>query len=132
MTSKPSLNLKAIAEAKAKLAQELEALEQQEVRLRQQEATDAFDKIISLLQDYRSAFSAKQKNEIAALITTDKPKPKTSAKKEIQPKYWLPHSGETWTGRGRTPRAFTIWEGSASYKEWKAKHPNEKFPAFPG
>lgn len=132
MTSKPSLNLKAIAEAKAKLAQELQDLEQQETELRQKEAADAFDKIISLLQDYRSAFSAKQKSEIAAFITTEKPKAKaTSPKKEIPPKYWLPHSGETWSGRGRPPKAFTIWEGSSSYKEWKAKHPSEKFPAFP-
>ena len=40
------------------------------------------------------------------------------AKAEVQPKYWLPHSGETWSGRGRPPRAFTAWEGTA--KDMKA------------
>jgi DNA-binding protein H-NS len=133
MTTKIPLSLKAIAEAKAKLSQELQGLDQQEAQLRQQEAMNAFDKVIALLRDYRLAFSAKQKSDIAALIAADKPKAKSaSPKKEIPPKYWLPHSGETWTGRGRPPRAFTIWEGSASYKEWKAKHPNEKFPKYPG
>jgi len=46
----------------------------------------------------------------------------------VKPKYELPHTGETWSGRGRTPKAFAAWEGSASYKEWKAKNPDLKFP----
>lgn len=127
------MNLKAIAEAKAKIAEELANLEEQEVQLRQQQAAKAFNEILALLRDFGSHFSAKQKSDISALIAADKPKTKkTAATKEVAPKYWLPHSGETWSGRGRPPRAFTFWEGSASYKEWKARHPTEKFPAFPG
>jgi DNA-binding protein H-NS len=136
MTDKNALNLDAIAEAKAKLAEELRKLEAQEVQLRQQHATDGFAQVIALLHDFAPHFSSKQKAEISALIGEDKPKAKkaasTDARREVAPKYWLPHSHETWTGRGRTPKAFAAWEGTAAYNEWKSKHPNEKFPAFPG
>lgn len=133
MTGKNHTSLDAIAEAKAKLAEELRKLDEQETQLREQQAADAFTQITTLLRGFGTHFSAKQKQEISGLLGTDKPKAKNAAAgKEVAPKYWLPHSGDTWTGRGRPPKAFSIWEGSASYKEWKAKHPNEKFPAYPG
>lgn len=131
--TKPTLD--SLAAAKAKLAEELRKLEEQEVQLRQQQSADAFSEIMGLLTQYGSLFSAKQKADIAAAAGTSTPsRAKKAAKtsKEVAPKYWLPHSGETWTGRGRPPRAFAAWEGTAAYKEWKAKHPNEKFPKFPG
>jgi len=91
---------------------------------------------MSLLGQYGQHFSAKQKAEVVAAVGASSPSrfkaPAASGKKEVAPKYWLPHSGETWTGRGRTPRAFAAWEGTAAYKEWKANHPDEKFPKFPG
>lgn len=136
MTDKNVLNLDTIAKAKAKLAEELRKLDEQEVHLRQQQATNAFAQVIALLQDFGVHFSTRQKAEIAAVIGEEKPKARKAvvadARREVAPKYWLPHSHETWTGRGRTPKAFAAWEGTAAYKEWKAKHPNEKFPAFPG
>ncbi len=132
--SKPTLD--SLAAAKAKLEQELRQLEQQESDLRQQQATDAFADVMSLLSQYGQHFSSKQKAEIAGVVGASSPgrvkAPTTTAKREVAPKYWLPHSGETWTGRGRTPRAFVAWEGTAAYKDWKAKHPDEKFPKYPG
>ncbi|WP_416204007.1 H-NS histone family protein [Xanthomonas euvesicatoria] len=127
-------SLSALAAAKEKLAEEIRKLEEQEAQLRQQQSSEAYTEIVKLLDQYTDHFSAKQKSEIAALIGAGVAKPKNaaSAKKEVAPKYWLPHNQETWSGRGRPPKAFTIWQGSASYKEWKAKHPDEKFPAFPG
>ncbi|MBO9876094.1 H-NS family nucleoid-associated regulatory protein [Xanthomonas sp. D-99] len=127
-------SLSALAAAKEKLAAEIRKLEEQEAQLRQQQSSEAYSEIVKLLDQYTEHFSAKQKSEIAALIGAGVTKPKKSAstKKEVAPKYWLPHNQETWSGRGRPPKAFTIWQGSASYKEWKAKHPDEKFPAFPG
>ncbi len=120
MTDKNPMNLDAIAQAKAKLAEELRKLDEQEAQLREQQAADAYNQITTLLRGFGAHFSSKQKSEIAALLGSDKPKAKNAAAgKEVPPKYWLPHSGDTWTGRGRPPRAFTIWEGSASYKEWK-------------
>lgn len=130
--TKPTLD--SIATAKAKLEEELRKLEEQEVQLRQQQSADAYSEVMSLLAQYGALFTAKQKAEIVTAVDASSPsRPKKAAStKEIAPKYWLPHSGETWTGRGRPPRAFTAWEGTAAYKEWKARHPNEKFPKFPG
>lgn len=127
-------SLSALAAAKEKLAEEIRKLEEQEAQLRQQQSSEAYSEIVKLLNQYTEHFSAKQKSEIAALIgaAVAKPKKAASTRKEVVPKYWLPHNQETWSGRGRPPKAFTIWQGSASYKEWKAKHPDEKFPAFPG
>ena len=130
--TKPTLD--SIATAKAKLEEELRKLEEQEVQLRQQQSADAYTEIMGLLAEYGALFTAKQKAEIVTAVGASSPaKPKKAvAGKEVAPKYWLPHTQETWTGRGRPPRAFTAWEGTAAYKEWKAKHPNEKFPKFPG
>lgn len=130
--SKPTLD--SIATAKAKLEEELRKLEEQESQLRQQQAADAFAEVMSLLGQYGQHFSAKQKGEIVAAAGANSPAKakKEAGAKEVAPKYWLPHTQETWSGRGRPPRAFTAWEGTAAYKEWKARHPDEKFPKFPG
>jgi DNA-binding protein H-NS len=129
---KPTLD--SIASAKAKLSEELRQLEQQEEDLRREQSAGAFSKVIELIGEFGSQFDAKQKAEIAALVAPKAQiaKKAVPAKAEVQPKYWLPHTGETWSGRGRPPRAFTAWEGTASHREWKAKHPDEKFPKFPG
>ena len=87
---------------------------------------------MSLVSRYGSVVTAKQKAENVTAVGSPGRAKKPTASKEVVPQYWLPHSRETWTGRGRPPRAFTAWEGTAAYKEWKARHPNEKFPKFPG
>jgi DNA-binding protein H-NS len=129
---KPTLD--SIASAKAKLAEELRQLEQQEESLRKEQAEGAFAQVMGLLDQFGSQFDTKQRAEIAALVAPKVRAAKKAAapKAEVQPKYWLPHTGETWSGRGRPPRSFTAWEGTASHREWKAKHPKEKFPKFPG
>lgn len=127
--------LDSIASAKAKLAQELRQLEEQETQLRSDHTAEAFNQVLALIGEFAPHFTAKQKAEIAGHVSaTVAPKPKKTrdAKQEVAPKYWLPHSGETWSGRGRPPRAFTAWEGTVSHREWKARHPNDKFPKFPG
>lgn len=130
--TKPTLD--SIAVEKAKLEEELRNLEAQEVELRQHQITGAFDEVLQLLKQYGNLFTAKQISEIVSLMTAKSP---ASTKKRVTssvvaPKYWLPHTQETWSGRGRPPRAFTAWEGTAAYKEWKASHPKEKFPIYPG
>ena len=125
--------LDSIATKKAQLTEELRKLEQQEDSLRKEKTSDAFAQVIGLLSSFGQDFSAKQKAEIAAQVVSEPRAPKKKgAKEELPPKYWLPHTQETWSGRGRPPRSFKIWEGSASHKEWKAKHPDEKYPKFPG
>lgn len=129
---KPTLD--SIASAKAKLADEIRALEQQEAALRKEQATDAFTQVMSLLHLFGQHFDSAQKAQIASQVATEPKAPKraAAAKAELPPKYWLPHNGETWSGRGRPPRSFTAWEGTVAHREWKAKHPKEKFPKFPG
>jgi DNA-binding protein H-NS len=128
---KPTLDT--IASAKAKLAEELRQLEKQEEDLRKEQAASAFSTVIELLGQFGAQFDARQRAEIAALVEPKVRIPKqAAAKAAVQPKYWLPHTGETWSGRGRPPRSFTAWEGTVSHREWKAKHPNEKFPKYPG
>ncbi|MBA0350872.1 MULTISPECIES: H-NS family nucleoid-associated regulatory protein [Stenotrophomonas] len=134
MSKAPGTTLEAIASAKAKLAEELKKLEEQEVKLMEEEASSAFANVSELLNRFGHFFSAKQKSEIANHFnaTSSTGKKSSGSRKEVAQKYWLPHTQETWSGRGRTPRAFAAWEGSAAYKEWKAAHPDEKFPKFPG
>lgn len=134
MSDTKKLDLDSIAQAKAKLAEDLRKLEEQEAQIRQNQASESFSQVIAILNDFGQHFSAKQKAEIVALIGEGKVRKTANgqAKREVAPKYWLPHSGETWTGRGRTPKAFAAWEGTAAYKEWKSRHPEQKFPAYPG
>lgn len=132
MSNKP-VDLGSISAAKAKLAEELRKLEKQEAELRSQQASQAFDRVMGLLNEFGGHFSSRQKADISGFFALDgRVKKGAPSKQEVQPKYWLPHTGETWSGRGRTPKAFAAWEGTAAYKEWKASHPNEKFPKFPG
>lgn len=127
-------NLQQIAEAKAKLQEEMRKLEEQERQAREGETNAAHANVLSLLEQFAEFFSAKQRNEIAAYVTSAAPKPTSSksagGRSEVKPKYQLPHTGETWSGRGRTPKAFAAWEGTAAYNEWKARHPDLKFPLF--
>ncbi len=125
--------LDSVLSAKAKLEEELRNLHQQETELRRKAAEDAFSEVMRLLGQFCPQFTSKQKAEIVAAVGEKAPsKPKKSAAGEVAPKYWLPHTGETWSGRGRPPRAFAAYEGSAAHKEWKAKNPNDKFPKYPG
>ena len=104
--SKPTLD--SIASAKAKLEQELRQLDEQESQLRQQQSAEAVAQIMDLLTQYQEHFTDGQKAQIAGSLGAARPgrAKKTTTGKEVAPKYWLPHSGETWSGRGRAPRAF--------------------------
>jgi DNA-binding protein H-NS len=127
-------SLDSITSAKAKLEEQLRKLEEQEAQLRQDQATEAFTEVVKLLVKFSEYFNAKQRSEIAGFVINGAAKAKKAAstKKEVAPKYWLPHTQETWSGRGRMPLAFKAWEGSPAYNDWKAKHPDEKFPKYPG
>ena len=124
--------LDSIAQAKAKLIEELQKLEEQEKTERASEANSAHASIISLLEQYAGYFSSKQRSEIASHVSDASPRAATpkSSRSEVKPKYQLPHTGETWTGRGRTPKSFAAWEGTAAYNEWKSKNPSLKFPLY--
>ncbi len=100
---------------------------------------EAYDRVTVLLTASYADFSPEQQQRIRALVAGDaaaKPikraKPARSASEPLPPRYWLPHSQETWSGRGRVPQSFLAWEGTVAHTEWKKHHPDERFPAFPG
>lgn len=127
--------LDSLAAAKSKLAEELRKLEEQEAELRQHHSSQVFAEVMERISEYGEHFTANQKAEISAALRSResaKSRAPRQQKKDVPPRYWLPHNGETWSGRGRTPRAFVAWEGTAAYNQWKTAHPHEKFPKYPG
>ncbi|WP_430544405.1 H-NS family nucleoid-associated regulatory protein [Stenotrophomonas rhizophila] len=49
----------------------------------------------------------------------------------VAPKYRLP-TGETWTGRGLSPKVFAAWAKTADGRAWAKAHPESKFPPAEG
>jgi DNA-binding protein H-NS len=94
---------------------------------------EAHRRLTALLQAHFEGFSAKQRDRIGALIgVKTTPTTPAAARDDEVPRYWLPFSGQTWSGRGRPPREFVAWEGTVAHTAWKKRHPDERFPTFPG
>ncbi|WP_411850111.1 hypothetical protein ACLB90_14470 [Stenotrophomonas sp. LGBM10] len=99
---------------------------------------EAYERVTVLLNASFADFSPEQQRRIRATVAVEQPaspapraKPAKAAV-EAPPRYWLPHSQVTWSGRGRVPQAFLAWEGTVAHTEWKKHHPDERFPAYPG
>lgn len=121
-------NLSAIAAQKQKLLEELKKLEQQEREERKSEADSAYSNILGLLEEFGSFFELKQRNEIVRQAGgSKKVTNNNTGRQEVLPKYELP-SGDTWTGRGRTPNAFVAWAESEAGKKWLEANPDQKWP----
>lgn len=100
-------------------------------------------KALAVLQKYAKVLSPAQRRQVAKLIgeTLDEkparaPKAAPAARKgrklgKVAPKYRLP-TGETWAGRGLTPKAFAAWAKSAEGKAWARANPGSKFPSADG
>jgi len=100
-------------------------------------------KALAVLQKYAKVLSPAQRRQVAKLIgeTLDTkparaPKPVSATRKgrklgKVAPKYRLP-TGETWAGRGLTPKAFAAWAKSAEGKAWARANPGSKFPPASG
>lgn len=98
---------------------------------------------IAVLQKYSRVLTAAQRRQLAKLVGSagdadaiaparaakpSKPSLKRRSLGKVAPKYRLP-TGETWTGRGLTPKVFTAWAKSAEGKAWSAANVGEKYPA---
>lgn len=105
---------------------------------------EAYKRVGLLLDAYFEDFSPAQQRRIREAIgVSARPKAPKQAKapkvpkvpkpqkEALAPRFWLPFSGETWSGRGRPPAAFLAWEGTVAHTEWKKHHPGERFPAYP-
>ncbi|MEN5285910.1 H-NS family nucleoid-associated regulatory protein [Stenotrophomonas lactitubi] len=97
---------------------------------------------LAVLQKYSRVLTAAQRRQLAKLVgsagdadaaparvtKTSKSSVKGRSLGKVAPKYRLP-TGETWTGRGLTPKIFTAWAKSAEGKAWSAANVGEKYPA---
>ena len=100
-------------------------------------------KALAVLQKFAKVLSPAQRRQVAKLIgeTLDDnparaPKAAPASRKgrklgKVAPKYRLP-TGETWAGRGLTPKAFATWAKSADGKAWAKANPGSKFPSADG
>jgi len=100
-------------------------------------------KALAVLQKFAKVLSPAQRRQVAKLIgeTLDdkparEPKAAPASRKgrklgKVAPKYRLP-TGETWAGRGLTPKAFAAWAKSAEGKAWAQANPGAKFPPASG
>ncbi|MEI2260008.1 H-NS histone family protein [Stenotrophomonas indicatrix] len=105
--------------------------------------------VLAVLQKYSRVLTTAQRRQLAKLVGSAgdadavapvrAAKPSKSSKSskssakgrtlgKVAPKYRLP-TGETWTGRGLTPKVFTAWAKSAEGKAWSAANVGEKYPA---
>lgn len=105
---------------------------------------EAYKRVNLLLTAYFEHFSPAQQRRIREAIGANArakppgqakvpkaPKAPKAQKEALTPRFWLPFSGETWSGRGRPPAAFLAWEGTVAHTEWKKHHPGERFPTYP-
>jgi DNA-binding protein H-NS len=98
---------------------------------------------LAVLQKYSRVLTAAQRRQLAKLVGSAGDddavapvrarKPSRSSVKgrtlgKVAPKYRLP-TGETWTGRGLTPKVFATWAKSAEGNAWSAANVGEKYPA---
>ncbi|KIP86727.1 histone-like nucleoid-structuring protein [Stenotrophomonas maltophilia] len=100
-------------------------------------------KALAVLHRYAKVLTLAQRRQVAKLIgepIDTQParalKATTGALKgrklgKVAPKYRLP-SGETWAGRGLTPKTYIAWAKSADGKVWAKANPGAKFPAADG
>ncbi len=125
-----------LAAQKKKLLEELQKIEAQEKQELQAEAESAHANIVSLLSDFADYFDARQKNEIARFVGgASRPGRKAGSSNAsagtrgpVAAKFKLP-SGDSWSGRGRTPTTFAEWEKSGEAKKWRDANPGQKWPA---
>lgn len=100
-------------------------------------------KAVAVLQRYAKVLTPAQRRQVAKIIgeTVEAPSRRTATTPKgplkgrklgsVAPKYRLP-TGETWTGRGLSPKVFTAWAKSAEGRAWVKAHPESKFPPAEG
>lgn len=100
-------------------------------------------KALAVLQRYAKVLTPAQRRQVTKIIgeTVEAPSRRTATTPKgplkgrklgsVAPKYRLP-TGETWTGRGLSPKVFTAWAKSAEGRAWAKANPGIKFPAASG
>ncbi|MDQ7306490.1 H-NS family nucleoid-associated regulatory protein [Stenotrophomonas sp. Sm3119] len=114
-------------------------IQQLMARKRLVEARDGeVNQALTVLHKYADVLTAAQRRRMVQLAGDEAaPAPAKSGKRPHPnkgkvlgtqaPKYCLP-TGETWSGRGHTPRTFAAWAASAEGRAWRKARPGESFP----
>lgn len=138
MPRKPSTASSA-SKMKATLAAAVARSGMDESALLRAATKEAFERALLLLTSSYADFSPEQQRRIQAAVASagstspaPRAKPAKMPREALPPRFWLPHSGATWSGRGRIPGAFLAWEGTVAHTEWKKTHPDQRFPSYPG
>ncbi len=138
MPRKPSTASSA-SKMKATLAAAVARSGMDESALLRAATKEAFERALLLLTSSYADFSPEQQRRIQAAVASagsaspaPRAKPAKIPREALPPRFWLPHSGATWSGRGRIPGAFLAWEGTVAHTEWKKTHPDQRFPSYPG
>lgn len=98
---------------KEKIEKEIEKLKEVARTLQEQHRGPALESIIKAMLEYD--ISA---DDIAvAYRSATRTSRQTGAKKTVPPKYRDPSSGQTWSGRGRTPRWLTAAEARGQHRD---------------
>lgn len=100
-------------------------------------------KALAVLQRYANVLTPAQRRQVGKIIgeTVEVPSGRTTTASNgplkgrklgsVAPKFRLP-TGETWTGRGLSPKVFSAWAKSAAGKTWAKANPGAKFPPADG
>lgn len=100
-------------------------------------------KALAVLQRYAKVLTLAQRRQVAKIVgdtveasfgraeAVTKGSLKGRKLGSVAPKYRLP-TGETWTGRGLSPKAFAAWAKSGEGRAWIKAHPESKFPPAEG
>lgn len=98
---------------------------------------------LAVLQRYAKVLTPAQRRQVTKIIgeTVEVPSGRTATASKgplkgrklgsVAPKYRLP-TGETWTGRGLSPKVFTAWAKSAEGRAWAKANLGANFPAAGG
>lgn len=97
---------------KEQIEKEIQKLKEEARALQERHRGPALDSILSVMLEY----DISPEDVAAAYRAATRATRRTGAKQTIAPKYRDPSSGQTWSGRGRTPRWLTAAEEQGRHR----------------
>lgn len=93
---------------------------------------------LAILSKYADVLTTTQRRQATKIANGNKVAKSSALSKKagrklgkVPPKYRLP-TGETWAGRGLTPKVFLAWEKSPEGKAWSRANAGDRFPPAGG
>ena len=98
---------------KEQIEKEIQKLKDDARALQERHRAPALDSIVKAMLEY----DIQPEDVSTAYRTATKTSRRSGAKQTIAPKYRDPSSGQTWSGRGRTPRWLTAAEEQGRHRD---------------